>query len=85
LSGAPNEVVERWASTIEVKDRQDGGVAYAVQTALNGGSELVISVPRRRATRSPSMILAMTTSMSDENQDVHADAGPLDANTLSAR
>jgi hypothetical protein len=31
------------------------------------------------------MILAMTTSMSDENQDVHADAGPLDAHTLSAR
>src|SRR4029450_6999747 len=38
----------------------------------------VVSASRERLTvRSLSMILAIRTSMSDENQHVHADAGPL--------
>jgi hypothetical protein len=30
-----------------VKNGRDGGVAYEVQTAVNGGSELLIFVPRQ--------------------------------------
>ena len=53
-----------------------------MQTGVNGGSELLIFVRRAAHSQIALEILAMTTSM---NQDAQADAGPLDANTLSGR
>jgi hypothetical protein len=38
----------------------NGGVVYAVQTAVNGGSELLIFVPRRRAASRPIAILKVS-------------------------
>jgi hypothetical protein len=38
-------VVESWQ--LGVEDGRNGGVGYAVQTAVNGGSELLIFVPSK--------------------------------------